>query len=134
MSKEQSPESDARAAKIKNEDYERELAILSVELVKLQEWVKRESKKICVVFEGRDCAGKGGDRQGARCHPAHLHGRRPSGADRARKMPDVGPALSAASAGGGRKRLDPGPVAREQQAGFEHIDASIACNLMITAA
>ena len=43
-----------------NKDYERELAILSVELVKLQEWVKREGKKICIVFEGRDGAGKGG--------------------------------------------------------------------------
>ena len=33
---------------------------LHVELVKLQEWVKREGKKVCVVFEGRDGAGKGG--------------------------------------------------------------------------
>jgi len=31
-----------------------------VELVKLQEWVKREGAKICLVFEGRDGAGKGG--------------------------------------------------------------------------
>ncbi len=45
---------------MKNKDYERELASLSVEVVKLQEWVKREAKKICVVFEGRDGAGKGG--------------------------------------------------------------------------
>jgi polyphosphate kinase 2 len=60
MSKGQSPESDARPAKMKTKDYERELAILSVEMVKLQEWVKREGKKICVVFEGRDGAGKGG--------------------------------------------------------------------------
>ena len=33
---------------------------LHVELVKLQEWVKRDGKKVCVVFEGRDGAGKGG--------------------------------------------------------------------------
>ena len=33
---------------------------LHVELVKLQEWVKREGKKVCVIFEGRDGAGKGG--------------------------------------------------------------------------
>ena len=31
-----------------------------MELVKVQEWVKREGKKICIVFEGRDGAGKGG--------------------------------------------------------------------------
>jgi polyphosphate kinase 2 len=36
------------------------LASLHVELVKLQEWVKKEGKKICIVFEGRDGAGKGG--------------------------------------------------------------------------
>src|SRR6266852_6541519 len=37
-----------------------ELRKLHVELVKLQEWVKREGKKVCIVFEGRDGAGKGG--------------------------------------------------------------------------
>ncbi|HEU4385249.1 MAG TPA: polyphosphate kinase 2 [Anaeromyxobacteraceae bacterium] len=40
--------------------YEKQLARLHVELVKLQEWVKHEGFKICVVFEGRDGAGKGG--------------------------------------------------------------------------
>lgn len=40
--------------------YEKELARLHVELVQLQEWVRRENKKICIVFEGRDGAGKGG--------------------------------------------------------------------------
>src|SRR5215213_8042235 len=33
---------------------------LQVELVKLQEWVKETGAKVCVVFEGRDTAGKGG--------------------------------------------------------------------------
>ena len=33
---------------------------LHVELVKLQEWVKHKGLKVCVVFEGRDGAGKGG--------------------------------------------------------------------------
>jgi polyphosphate kinase 2 len=47
-------------AKLKRKDYERELKRLHVELVKLQEWVRHESKKICIVFEGRDGAGKGG--------------------------------------------------------------------------
>jgi polyphosphate kinase 2 len=46
--------------KIKNEVYERELAKLQVELVKLQEWIKFAGLKVVVVFEGRDAAGKGG--------------------------------------------------------------------------
>ncbi len=46
--------------KLKRKDYERELKKLHIELVKLQEWVRHEEKKICVVFEGRDGAGKGG--------------------------------------------------------------------------
>ena len=46
--------------KLKAKDYERELTKLHVELVKLQEWVKHQGLKICVVFEGRDGAGKGG--------------------------------------------------------------------------
>src|ERR1700722_15382554 len=40
--------------------YEAELARIHVELVELQEWVRREQKKVCIVFEGRDGAGKGG--------------------------------------------------------------------------
>jgi polyphosphate kinase 2 len=40
--------------------YEKELRRLHAELVALQEWVKRTGAKICVVFEGRDSAGKGG--------------------------------------------------------------------------
>lgn len=40
--------------------YERELARLQVELVKLQDWVKNEGLKVVVIFEGRDAAGKGG--------------------------------------------------------------------------
>ena len=46
--------------KLKGKDYERELATLHVELVKLQQWVLKEGLKVCVVFEGRDGAGKGG--------------------------------------------------------------------------
>ena len=41
-------------------DYEKELKTLHVELVKLQDWVRHKGLKICVVFEGRDGAGKGG--------------------------------------------------------------------------
>src|SRR5436190_3846721 len=46
--------------KLKNKDYLSELKQRHVELVKLQEWVKATGAKICVVFEGRDGAGKGG--------------------------------------------------------------------------
>lgn len=47
-------------AKMKNRAYERELAKLHGELVKLQQWVVDKGLKVCVVFEGRDGAGKGG--------------------------------------------------------------------------
>jgi polyphosphate kinase len=40
--------------------YEKELARLQVELVKLQEWVRTNKLKVVVIFEGRDAAGKGG--------------------------------------------------------------------------
>src|SRR6185295_18040204 len=33
---------------------------LHVELVKLQEWIRQSGRKVCIVFEGRDGAGKGG--------------------------------------------------------------------------
>jgi polyphosphate kinase len=46
--------------KVKRKDYDKELARLHAELVKLQEWVVHKGLKICVVFEGRDGAGKGG--------------------------------------------------------------------------
>jgi polyphosphate kinase 2 len=46
--------------KIGRKLYERELANLQVELVKLQEWIKHKGLKIVVIFEGRDAAGKGG--------------------------------------------------------------------------
>src|SRR6478609_79465 len=49
-----------RREKLKGKDYESELKKLHIELVSLQEWVKHKGLKICVVFEGRDGAGKGG--------------------------------------------------------------------------
>jgi polyphosphate kinase 2 len=45
---------------MKGKAYEKELARLHAELVNLQEWVKLKGLKVCVVFEGRDGAGKGG--------------------------------------------------------------------------
>jgi polyphosphate kinase len=47
-------------AKLGGKEYERELAKLHGELVKLQLWVVAKGLKVCVVFEGRDGAGKGG--------------------------------------------------------------------------
>jgi len=40
--------------------YNKELIKLSLELVKLQEWVKHSGLKVVTIFEGRDAAGKGG--------------------------------------------------------------------------
>ncbi len=51
------PEPDA---KMKAKDYEREMRLLHAELVAMQEWVKASGAKVCIVFEGRDTAGKGG--------------------------------------------------------------------------
>src|SRR5271163_300813 len=48
------------AEKLKSKEYERALAELQVELVKLQLWVVEKGLKVCIVFEGRDGAGKGG--------------------------------------------------------------------------
>ncbi len=45
---------------LSRKDFEKEMEKLQVELVKLQEWVKFKGAKICVIFEGRDTAGKGG--------------------------------------------------------------------------
>ena len=46
--------------KMKRKEFDEKLKPLHVDLVKLQEWVKASGAKICVVFEGRDTAGKGG--------------------------------------------------------------------------
>jgi polyphosphate kinase 2 len=45
---------------MRRKEYERELRRLHGELVAMQEWVKTSGAKICIVFEGRDTAGKGG--------------------------------------------------------------------------
>ena len=46
--------------KLSTKIYESELRKLQIELVKLQEWIKKEGLKVVVIFEGRDAAGKGG--------------------------------------------------------------------------
>jgi len=50
----------ALESKLKRKDYEKELARLHVELVKLQLWIVHSRLKVCILFEGRDGAGKGG--------------------------------------------------------------------------
>ena len=50
----------AAAAKLGGKRYNAELARLQGELVAMQEWVKATGAKVCIVFEGRDTAGKGG--------------------------------------------------------------------------
>lgn len=46
--------------KLTNKFYEKELARLQTELVKLQYWVKHQGLRVAIIFEGRDAAGKGG--------------------------------------------------------------------------
>jgi polyphosphate kinase len=53
-------DSAAAQEKLTGKEYAKELGRLHVELVRLQEWVKYKGLKVCIVFEGRDGAGKGG--------------------------------------------------------------------------
>ena len=46
--------------KLAKKEYEKELQRLHFELIKLQEWVKKTGKRVALIFEGRDAAGKGG--------------------------------------------------------------------------
>jgi polyphosphate kinase 2 len=50
----------AADGKLKETSYQHELTKLHVELVKLQQWIVHKGLKVCIVFEGRDGAGKGG--------------------------------------------------------------------------
>jgi polyphosphate kinase len=58
--KERGKPNEAESGGLTRKDYEKELDRLHVELVKLQQWVVHKGLKVCVVFEGRDGAGKGG--------------------------------------------------------------------------
>ena len=88
-------------AKLKRREYERQMRVLQGELVALQEWVKESGAKVCVVFEGRDTAGKGGTSSGSPsgsargCSGSWPCRPRPSG-----KVADVHPAVPAALPGG----------------------------------
>ena len=76
--------------KISTRLYQRTLANLQVELVKLQNWIVRDRLKVVILFEGRDAAGKGGTiKRITECLnprvarvvalPARPSGKRPSG-------------------------------------------------------
>ena len=61
MAKDRNGEGGGKAeGRLKRKAYDKALAKLHVELVRLQEWVKHKGLKVCIVFEGRDGAGKGG--------------------------------------------------------------------------
>ena len=96
------PALDADREPLSGKEYERELKKLHVELVKLQEWVKRKGLKVCIVFEGRDGAGKGGTIKAIteRVSPRVFRVVALPGADGARKDTDVRPALYPAPSGG----------------------------------
>jgi polyphosphate kinase len=53
-------EEEGPPAKLKRKFYERELAELQLELVKLQHWIVHAGERVVLIFEGRDAAGKGG--------------------------------------------------------------------------
>jgi polyphosphate kinase 2 len=58
--KHESAETSGASSKMRRKDFEKELAKLQVELVRLQTWVQANGARVIVVFEGRDTAGKGG--------------------------------------------------------------------------
>ena len=60
MSKNKDKKYKKEKGNMKRKEFEKELAKLQGELVKMQQWVVASGAKICVLFEGRDSAGKGG--------------------------------------------------------------------------
>ena len=58
--KKRGKDAEDNSEKLSGKRYEKKLEKLHCELVKLQEWVKHKGLKVCIVFEGRDGAGKGG--------------------------------------------------------------------------
>ena len=57
-----------KKGKLNKEFYEVEIKKLQIELIKLQNWVKKHQKKIIIILEGRDAAGKGGTIKALREH------------------------------------------------------------------
>ena len=93
-------------APLKAKEYSKALAPLHEELVKLQQWVVHEGLKVCIVFEGRDGAGKGGTIKAIteRVSPRVFRVVALPAPTEREKTPDVHPALPAAPAGGRRGR------------------------------
>jgi len=60
MGKARSSSRERSGSTLSSEAYQAELFRLQAELVKVQEWVRAEGRRVVVVFEGRDAAGKGG--------------------------------------------------------------------------
>ncbi len=85
----------AHVPKMKVKEYEKELRRLHGELVALQEWVKATGTKVCIVFEGRDTAGKGGTIKAIteRVSPRVFRVIALARTDRAREVADVPPAV-----------------------------------------
>ena len=54
--------------KLNKKFYEKEIVKLQIELIKLQNWVKKYNKKVIIILEGRDAAGKGGTIKALREH------------------------------------------------------------------
>jgi len=59
MSKKKHHKKDGKGG-LSNAEYEKEMYLLQIELVRMQEWVQKKGLRVVVVFEGRDAAGKGG--------------------------------------------------------------------------
>jgi polyphosphate kinase 2 (PPK2 family) len=53
--------------KLKRKDYEKRLAPMREELIEMAHWVAETKRRVVVIFEGRDTAGKGGARRGRIC-------------------------------------------------------------------
>jgi polyphosphate kinase 2 (PPK2 family) len=60
VGKKETSAANAQQGRLKRKDYEAKLDELHMELVKMQYWIKAAGKKLVLLFEGRDAAGKGG--------------------------------------------------------------------------
>ena len=107
---------------LRGKDYEKELKKLHGELVKLQQWVVHKGLKVCIIFEGRDGAGKGGCIKAIteRVSPRVFRVVALTSPSDARAQPDVRAALSTASAGGRRNRDLRSQLVQPRRRGTRH--------------
>ena len=87
--------------RMSREEYDREKRLLQIELLKLQKWIKATGRRLVILFEGRDAAGKGGTikRFMEHLNPRGARRRGAGEAERAGAHPVVLPALHRAPAG-----------------------------------